>query len=537
MHSRTTLALVILHALSALHPAARAQGEPKPAVQGLARFDNVVAAIDAEVKRRLVAADLPASPPASDAEFLRRVTLDLTGCLLTYERTVAFLQSQDPDKRRRLIDELLASPAYALHFATIWRNLMVPLDLTSDKPTGRDLFTPWLAEQFQRNRGWHEIVTELLTIEGSIKDTPGSAFLLANSENQQPQAPLLTNTTARLFLGVQLQCAQCHDHPFAAWKQEDYWGLAAFFSRVRNTSNRGQRDAAFTETPPAGATAATDARIAVPTSAGKIGGKTVTARFLGGAALPDVAGPLRPRLASWLTATDNPYFATAAVNRLWAHFFGRGFVHPVDNLHPDNSPSHPELLKRLAAEFTTSGYDLKHLMRCICASEAYQRTSRPLPENADDHVLLSHMRVKALTPDVHYNILLMGLTFNSPEPPRTGKANAKPLFESREDFVRAYRMTEEPNADELPLGIPQMLRLLNAPQWNVVPAWIDQLAQSTKGSAEVIDMLYLVTLARRPSEQEAHIMTDYLARRSDRRTGYAGLLWILLNSSEFVLNH
>lgn len=505
-------------------------------------------AVDREVDRLLAEAKVLASPPADDAEFLRRVTLDITGRIPTYEQAVAFLDSKDPDKRRKLIDGLLASPAYGQHFGAVWRNLMVRRDAGNGKK-GPDTFTPWLDEQFNRSRGWDAIVRDLLTAEGEVARNPQAGFILANSEGQQPQPNLLAAATARLFLGVQLQCAECHNHPFAPWKQADFWGTAAFFSRVGNGGKKGP-PFVLTEAAEADAQAvkgkggpnvptAPGAAIAVPNSAGKAAGQIVRAKFLDGPepALGDT-GPYRPHLAAWVTSAENPYFANAAANRLWAHFFGRGLVHTVDNFHEGNPPSHPALLQLLADEFRASGHDWKHLIRCVCNSQAYQRTSRPLPENEADKELFSHMTVKVMSPGVFYDALSAAMATDPVAGPKTGRPGTKANLESRDQFVSFFSTQgDDAEAGEFGHGIPQFLQLMNAPQFNRGAPVVDRLARAGASREQVIEGLYLATLSRRPTAQEVALMADYVARRPDAGKAYAGVLWILLNSSEFVLNH
>jgi hypothetical protein len=266
----------------------------------------VAVEIDRLIEIGLEKARVPASPQADDAEFVRRVTLDLTGRIPSLAKAAAFLDSKDPDKRRKLIDELLANRDYGQHFATIWRSLLAPPNAVKGK-AAPDKFSPWLADEFNRNRGWHEIVAELLTVEGDIAKKPQTSFLMANSENFRPQPNLLAGSAARFFLGVQLRCAECHNHPFAPWKQTDFWGTAAFFSRLRNTGKKGppflltealDPNPTPTTDPPAFKTAPGGA-IVIPISAGKGAGQQVKARFLAGGqpALGD-DGPLRPAFAA-----------------------------------------------------------------------------------------------------------------------------------------------------------------------------------------------------------------------------------------------
>ncbi len=528
LRSPLPLALAATLVLAFAHPA---PADKPPGRDPLA----VAAAIDRAIDGRLAAANVPASPPADDTEFLRRAALDLTGRIPTLERTLAFLDDKDPKKRQRLIDELLAAREYGQHFGTVWRNRLAPPNPVNNKPQ-RDVFTPWLADQLNRNRGWHQIVSDLLTAEGDIAKNPQSAFIIANSENFQPQASLLAASTARLFLGVQLRCAECHDHPFAPWKQADFWATAAFFGRLRNTSKKGP-PLILTEQPEAGGAPAA-AAITLPSGAGKAAGQVVKARFLGGGepALREGA-PLRPAFVAWLTAPENRYFAPAQVNRAWAHFFGRGLVNPVDDFRDDNPPSHPELLALLADEFRASGFDLKHLARCVCNSRAYQRTSRPRPGNERDAELFSHAAVRPISAEAFYDSLTVLYA-----PYKSGKFAAPgakaPRLEPRDDFVRFFRAQGEAAAEGgLNPGIPQFLRRLNAEAFNQGSPLVAYLVQKDVPRREAVELLYLATLSRRPTADEVEVMNDYLGRRKSAAEGYAGVVWILLSTGEFVLNH
>jgi hypothetical protein len=523
---------VLIAGLAALLPVQQARAGRDPR--------TVAAAVDREVDSRLARARVPASPEADDAEFLRRVTLDLAGRIPTLARTTAFFDDKDPDKRARLIDELLSNSDYGRHFATVWRNRMVPPNPVKGK-AAPDRFGPWLAEQFQRNRGWDKIVSDLLTADGDIAKNPQTAFIMANSEDFRPRDNLLAGSAARLFLGVQLRCAECHNHPFAPWKQADFWGTAAFFSRLRNTSKKGP-PFILTEAPDpdAGSGQPDGAAIVIPGSAGKAAGEVVRARYLGGgeADLPG-DGPLRPAFAAWVTSPKNPYFARALVNRIWAQFFGRGLVNPVDDLRDDNPPSHPALLNLLADEFRASGYDPKHLIRCVCNSKAYQRSSRALPGNDKDRELFSHVAVKPMSAEAFADSLAVVFAVDKAAPPGKGKAakGPAPVSDAREEFVRFFRAQGDADGNGLQQGIPQSLRRMNDAQFNSEAPLIERLVRSGTSRAQVIEALYLATLSRRPRPEEVELMSGYVSRRADPGQGYAGVLWILLNSGEFVLNH
>jgi hypothetical protein len=513
-------------------------------------FASVSRAIDSTIDQRLAEAHIPTSPLADDAEFFRRVTIDIIGRIPTYQETTWFLTSTDPDKRGKWIEDLLASRGYGEHFRDIWENLIDPKN-DSVGHADHQQFGPWLAEQFNQNRGWNQIVADLLSAQGEIAQTPQAGFVMANSANAQPQPDKLAIATSRLFLGVHLECAQCHDHPFAPVKQEEFWAVAAFFSRVRNSNVKGgaNRTAKLFECSLADDNAAIkgdtatfriagDGAIVIP-PAFRGAGTPVKPKLLGGdvISLGD-DGPYRQRFAEWVTSPENPYFTKAAVNRLWSQFFGRGLLNPIDDLPLDGKSTsvHTDLLQGMAKEFAASGFDQKHLIRAICNSQAYQRTSRTTSENENDRDLFSHMSLKPMTPEVMYDSLL-DLTnvgqLKPAEPYRKGGArDPRGIF--AEQFHVAANATD-PSA--LGYGIPQFLRRMNAQPLNVDPAAFNRLGLSRTSREQAIEAIYVTALSRVPSADESKLMSDYVAKRSSADEGYEGVLWILLNSGEFVLNH
>ncbi|MCI0359073.1 MAG: DUF1549 and DUF1553 domain-containing protein [Planctomycetaceae bacterium] len=528
---------------------------PRPARQPVAGLDPLAVAqkIDREIDAALAVAKLPASPRSDDAEFIRRVYLDIAGVIPPAEKVSAFFDSQDSDKRARLIDELLASPDYGLHFADLWCDRINVKDL----PIYREPFVDWMAGSLNAGRGWDEIVLDLLTAEGRFNfitrgkrlgtDDPQALFLLLNTEEGQGKGPnpaWLAGESGRLFLGVQIQCAECHDHPFTpSWKQADFWGLAAFFGRLR-TENPGQQQGLHWQESPA--PASEPVSIAIPATSLKNVGQTIPARLLGLDEQYQPASPelLRHSLARWITAADNPLFAKATANRTWAHFFGRGLVNPVDDLRQDNQPSHPAVLELLAGELRKSQFDLKHLIRCLCLTSAYQRTSQPLPENEDDNTKYSHMAIKTISPGVLYDSLKAATGWPEMKvglPERRTKLTVISLFTPREVFVDFFRAAQGEEADPLEYeqGIPQALKLMNAAQLNRVAPVAQRLAESGAGRDQIVEQLFVTTLARRSSPAEAQTMAAFLDRRAGESAQQqaSAVLWILINSAEFGSNH
>ncbi|HEY1381429.1 MAG TPA: DUF1549 and DUF1553 domain-containing protein [Gemmataceae bacterium] len=554
---RTTLLTSLIVAWAASDPAWSAAPAPPAKTTATSRDPvAIAAAIDRAIDAKLAEAHVPASPVCDDAEFVRRLSLDVRGRIPSPDRVAAFLADRDPAKRRKLIDEFLADREYGEHFATVWYHRMAKPDMCN---TGlfTTRFMDWLAGHFNADRGWDAIVHDILTAEGERDKNPATVFWLANVEGDKKRviAPnKATGAATRLFLGVRLECCECHNHPFdKSLKQTDFWGVAAFFTGThcsgadKKTTDtptiteggrpeRGRRKGAAgpREAAPAGS-------IVIPDSKGK----TVAAKFLNGDA-PKLAGVSRPRavFANWVTSKDNPYFAPAAVNKLWANFFGRGLVNPIDDMRADAKSTHPDLLAALADEFRASGFDQKHLIRCVCNSKAYQRTSKPLPENRDDEELYSHMRLKAMTADQLYDSLRVALDHDPAkraERVRGGGVKGKARGGPRDEFRAFFHAEADDDAgvvEEYAHGIPQVLRLMNSSELNNTTAVVARLLKAHPTSPDkVIEALYLRTVSRKPTLAETARARSYVAGGADKPKAYGELLWALLNSSEFLFNH
>ncbi|MCE9528587.1 MAG: DUF1549 and DUF1553 domain-containing protein [Planctomycetales bacterium] len=479
----------------------------------------VTRTIDVQIGARLKSAAIPASPAADDAEFLRRLYLDLHGVVPPAEFVRSFLADRAAEKREKLIDQMLADPRFAAHLADLWDDYLIP---ASDDPrSDRQRLKVWLEEAF-RNKSWDRIAKELLTASGQRDKNAAVTYLLKGRETLSPAE--LTDLVSQYFLGMRLNCAQCHDHPFAPWKQTDYWGMAAFFTEIQYTDRKLLKSGLIRDDP------------AVALDKLENGAKLRTPRFLGAGdrTLPPGMPP-RQALAQWLTSADNPYFARAMVNRMWAQFFGRGLVEPVDDMHPQNPPTHPELLSELSERFVATGFDLPFLCRSICNSAAYQRTSRPSPGNERDATLYSHMAVKVLTPEQLYDSLLVVLP-RVGEPKRSGRS-----ADPREEFVQFFRSGGDANPTAYDRGIPQTLRMMNSPQFlalrNEGPT-VQRIIEEGTSDSLAIERLYLHVLARQPTDDERGILKTFLSRHPGKNEqAHAEILWALLNSSEFSLNH
>lgn len=508
---------------------------------------EVAQRIDREIAAKLAAAKMPASPRSSDAEFLRRVYLDITGKPPAAEVTKAFLHDSSPDKRARLVDKLLASPEYGQHFAERWLNVFRQMSV-NEREWEPAPFLTWLAERFNGDKGWDATVRDMLSVSGLFAEQPQASFYYYNADMQGKFEPkIMVGNLSQIFLGVQLQCAECHNHPFSDYKQKDFWGLAAFFSITQTPNNppntRGVRDNLPKQKPKAGS----QVSITIPQGEARNAGTKVRARFLGGVEPElDPGVSFRPALASWLTAKDNRQFAQASVNRLWAHFFARGFVNPLNDFGDHNAPSHPELLDFLAEEFVVSGFDYKHLIRGICLSEVYQRTTHVVKgnETAEAEPLFARMASKVLTPEELYDALCVALEVPEIAPPtdpkKKGNKNAKgpPPPSPRSLFVKFFRNpgdVDEPT--ELKVGVPHVLKMMNEAAFNTGGKVVERVAASAKSREEAIDELFIAVLARLPSATERERFTAFAARQKSADEAYRRIVWVLINSSEFILNN
>lgn len=529
LKKKDSVAEKVLHVKDPTPPAAPAH--PLPTVIPVPQQRDAAALarlIDAEIDRKLAQAKIPPSPPCDDAEFLRRVYLDLTGVIPTAEKTRAFLESTAPDKREKLIDELLADPNYGRRMADIWTAKLFPSD-SANRFVQKEPFHAWLAEQFHKNTPWDKLVTQLVTATGTTDQNPAVIYFLANRSIDR-----LTDTTTQHFLGVQLQCAQCHNHPFSSWKQVEYWGFAAFYSKVRTDNPKNPKKAPDAPAPGVQELPVRSKQKDFFPEATKI----VAPTFLGGPeAKVNPAEPYRPILARWMTSPTNPFFARAMVNRLWAHLFAQGLVMPVDDMLEENPPSHPELLDALARHMaTTGGFDQKYLLKAICLSQAYQRTSRPLPENKEDDRLYSHMRIKIMTPEQLYDSLAQVVGHTAAKI-SAAKAAAGRLNNPnpRAQFVAFFLAgADHPSITSYEVGIPQALRLMNASLTNN-PALVRGLVGSNPTPAAAIERLYLTTLSRKPTPTELNDLTTYVQMTGASYAAYGDILWALLNSSEFTM--
>lgn len=518
---------------SSTSPAAVSSTDAKRAPGQKMTATELAQQIDIQVNLALQAKQIPASPPADDAVFLRRVYLDIAGTIPPLDRVESFLNDAQSDKRAQVIDELLQSPEYARHMTDQWREHLIPSTAAAARRR-HETGIQWLEEAFKTNRPYDEFVRGVLTAEGFQRENGATTFLLTHQSLDE-----VTDRLSRVLLGVQITCAQCHDHPFTDWKQADYWGTAAFFSKVKHqyerinnvehygVSERGDRKPIMT--PPSH--------------------KEFPPTFLGGVK-PELNKnePYLPVFVDWLASDENPYFARAFVNRLWRSLMGRGLVEPVDDLRKDNPGTHPELLELLGEQFRLNGFDIHYLLSAITLSDAYQRTSRALDANREDALLYSHMPVKVMSPHAQYDSILtvMRLGDPSPAPP---KEEAPKLSDdeklkaiqrvrgTRDSYASFFKGEDNPSPTSYEAGVPQALRLMNSQEMHRGTRVVSALSQKNNQPESLIEQIYLAALARCPTDDEREIVLRYVKSQPDANRALADVIWALLNSTEFVTNH
>jgi hypothetical protein len=517
-----------------LMPAAALAGDPDP--RDLARR------IDALIARHHDTNKVQAAPKADAAEFLRRAYLDLTGRIPKVSDVRAFLGDKNTDKRQQLIVDLLDSPRHARHFAATWRAVLAPEIAAAGEGSVFQLgFESWLYEKFRTAAPYDQLVFDLLTTP--IASDPANAEFVFR-EFDRPNALAffavkdarpenLAAVTTRLFLGVQLECAQCHDHPFAQWSRKQFWNQAAFFAGIERQGKGIFQP--LTE----------DANLRVLTLPDSP--KKTRPLFLDGQEPQFKSGvSSRVTLAKWITAPENPFFARATVNRVWGHLFGIGIVEPVDNFHDENPPSHPELLDELARAFTASKFDLKYLITALCLTDAYQRTSSRTHASQDNPRLFGRMGVKALTGEQFFDSLALATAFREQQPgakaAKVGKG-AKAGGSPRAQFLALF--AQRGGAGEPETSVQQALTLMNgkfltdATNVRSSPMLTAVMETPLLTTQQRVEILYLATLSRPPSARELEIAQNHVARAEAGREQeqLADIFWAVLNSAEFRLNH
>ena len=493
--------------------------------------------VDSAVFNKLRLLGIPPSQISDDATFLRRVSLDITGALPTDAKVREFLASNDAQKRNKLIDQLLDSQEYADHFANKWNFILRNKKSKGEDTAGTHLFHRWIRDSIYENKPYDRFVRELITASGEPLMNPAVTWY-----REVDQVEEQVEDTAQLFLGIRIQCARCHHHPFEKWSQNDYYSLAAFYKRVGKQGIPGV------------AGGFRDRQIfhneGVATANNPRSGAALKPAGLGSQPL-EIAAENDPRvhLADWMADPKNPFFAKSLVNRYWKHFFNRGIVEPEDDMRETNPPSNPELLDGLAAQFIDSGFDLKGLVRTICQSKTYQLSSLPNEYNANDKQNFSRYYPRRLSAESLYDAFHTVTKTSENFSGMPAGTRALQLVDSSNGpyFLKVFGMPQGDTACECErsqdANLAQSLHLLNSKEVqdkiSKDGARAATLATDDKRSHEDrMKELYQIVFARNPRPDELQVAVSYLERHNENpRVGYEDILWALINTKEFLFNH
>lgn len=490
--------------------------------------------IDPLVFGKLKELNLPPSDTCTDAEFARRSAFDICGVLPTPAEVEEFEKDSAADKRERWVDRLLERPEYADLFAMKWSAILKNRrNLGQVSESGTFSFHAWIRQSIAENKPYDRFVAEILAARGDPVYNPAVVwYRQVNTQEEQ------VDDTAQLFLGMRMQCARCHHHPFERWSPDDYYGFAAIFSRI------GRKQGGDPVTP----------RIFVMAQ-GKatdpVTGKQYNPRMLGGPELSDLGPSRDPRaeLADWLKTPGNPFFAKALVNRYWKHFLGRGLVEPEDDMRISNPPSNPELLDALADDFVKHGYDLKRLVRLIATCRAYDRSSLPNTWNQVDRQNFARFYPRRLPAEVLLDAIStatgttepfngMPKSFRATQLPDEGIDAAGQFLEvfgrpKRESVCECERASEATLSQSLHLlNSGEIERKLSAKEGRPT-RW----AEDARPDGEKVEEMYRICFSRQPTNDEREICVKHLAKRREEKKlkqGYEDLLWTLINSKEFL---
>ena len=488
--------------------------------------------IDEFVFSKLRRLNVIPSELSTDNEFLRRVYLDTVGVLPTLEETEEFLASDDPQKRSKLIDHLVERPEFAELWATRFCDLF-RVGFIDQGVKGSRLFYDWIREAIREDKPYDEFATELITATGNLWFNPTANFYYI-TENSEPEN--FATNISQVFLGIRLECARCHNHPWERWKQDDFWGFAAFFARMAEKDTyQGDETEVFLKD---------QGEVVHPKTK-----EPVKPKYLDGPT--ETEGPdedIREKLAAWVTSPENPWFAHNIVNRLWKHYLGRGIVEPVDDFRITNPPTNEVLLDALAKDFVDHGYSLQHTVRLILHSRVYQLSSEPNGTNRTDHLNYSRYYVRRLMAEQLVDALSQ--VTGVPEEYRafvpgtramTIPAGAPSYF--LETFGRLKDRDKIAERESQP-NMAQAMHLISGDtiqdkitaEGGTLDRW---MADASLSDAEVVSRLFRATLVRPPAEAELSLALAPIRSEGPaaRRRAFEDTLWAILNSKEFLFNH
>ncbi len=484
--------------------------------------------IDQAIHEKLKKLRVAPSEICSDAEFIRRVTLDLCGQVPTPKEVRDFVADGFPDKRSRCVDRLLQRSEFSDIWVMKWAELLkVRWAINKISYKGAWLYFDWIKSQISNDVPVDKMVIELLGSKGETFSNPAANFWLTEPTNQK-----IAENVAQVFMGTRIQCAQCHNHPFDRWTMDDYYSFASFFSKVTRKAGTDPREKL------------------IFTGGGSIKNpvtrKVLPPKFLGGERPEIKDKDPREVLAQWLASNQNPWFAKNLVNVTWAHFLGRGIVHEVDDFRVSNPPVNPELLDQLAQKFTESGYNFKSLVRDICNSRTYQLSTQTNATNQSDLTNFSHGTLRRIRAEVLLDVIsqITGTKDDFRGLPPGGKAVQIPLGNTSNYFLDTFGRTRRETVCSCEVktepNLSQALHLINGQTIeNKVRqgGLIKRMVSEKKDDTEIIRQLYFRCLSRKPTDKEFEKLLPTVAENKDRVQGLEDIFWALLNSREFLFNH
>jgi len=484
--------------------------------------------IDQFVNAKLEKLRILPSGLCTDEEYLRRATIDVTGKLPTEEEFVAFMADTSPDKRAKLINQLLERKEFSEIWAMKWAELLMIKSSNQVSYKSAFLYNSWLTDQIANEVPLNEMVRSLLGASGGTFKEPATNYYQIERDTLKT-----SENVVQVFMGIRMQCAQCHNHPFDRWTMDDYYSFAAFFAQIGRKTGEDYRETIIYNRGAGGVRHI-------------VSKKDMAPKFLGGDT-PDVKGKdRRAVMAEWLTADENPYFSTNVANRIWAHFLGAGIVEPIDDVRVSNPSSNPELMAELGRKLIEYKYDFKKMVRDVCASRAYQRSAVRNASNATDELNFAHAKVRRIPAEMlldclsqvtetkdKFRGLPLGARAVQIADGRTSNYFLTTFGRSTRGTVCACEVKTEPT-------LSQSLHLLNGTtieskigQGGVVK----QLLDAKKTTPQVIESLYIRALSRRPNEAELAKLTKIVEESKDQRTGLRDIFWAVLNSREFLFSH
>ena len=508
--------------------------------------------LDRHINAILKKEGIQPSGMSEDTEFLRRVHLDLTGKIPTPEEVLDFLKDGSSSKRQKKIEQLLGSEAYINYWTGLWVNWLI--GRRGDSDDRRVGLTDWVNSVLTKNMPYNQFVQELIAADGELKDNGAGNYIM----RYERSAAVLTSHSSRLFLGLPMQCAECHDHKTEVWSQKDFYGIAAFFDGIDS-----QQKGYIQTVDMVGNEKRMENHLITNEPKRTIWverlDEEVTPRFLGGAEYEGSLIKKREALAQWMTDKSNPYFSRAIVNRIWKHFMGRAFVEPIDGFGEENPPTNAELLDWLANDFVIYDYDLQHLMRTILNSETYQRTSQTNESNKDDEFYYSHAYVKPLSAEQFFYSLLQATGFERLQEFRMKGGNRqggedrrgmlRELERRKRDHLNRFLfLLDNGEMEEIEAfngTVPQALMMINGEMVNDSAShderggFVNYVLEKWREPANRMEYIYLNILSRLPTAKEKTYFQRYMERSlyNNEKYAYEDLYWVLLNSAEFSLNH